>query len=168
MLDFPINPLADDGTSVQSLLRGGYRLVPVFRPVGLSASWTPLASSGYNAAMTAIPGDLSILENGLYDFGIQVTCNGQSFISDVTKGSIDRSLPQVHKTFPMNGGSVDSSQGIQVVFDEPLDCQKSLAAYSIANQAQVDVDVLCVGSTVDILLSPSQVCENQCFILKPQ
>ncbi len=115
-----------------------------------------LPTSAYDAGVSVIPVDLSGHGNGLYELGIQVTCNGESFISDVTKGSIDRNLPEVLETFPAQGGAVDSSQDIRVVFDEPLNCKATVAILAVGNLTS-RISISCDGSAVRILLNDDQV-----------
>jgi hypothetical protein len=163
VIAFPVRALTDDSTPVTSLLGGDFRLDLVLKLSSTEATWTPLITGGYDADMSTISTNLSSVDNGLYDLGIKVTCHGESFISDMTKGLIDRQLPQVVTTFPVNGASVDSSQGIQAVFDEPLNCQRTSATYSI-DQVDFDVALSCTGETVDILFDSTQVDSNVVYI----
>ncbi len=162
MLSFPINKLADDGTPINTLLRGDYSILPVIRLSGSASAWASLPTSGFDGMMSVIPSDLSALDNGLYDIGLKVTCRGEAFISHVVKGSVDRNLPEVVTMTPPNGGSVSSPKGIRVTFNEPLFCVRSLATYSWADSVEQEVAVACAGSAVDILFDAAQVCTWLC------
>ena len=157
VLNFPIDPLAADGTPIDSLLGNGLSFVPVIRAAGLASTWSPLAGDGYDALTDTTAGNLGVLADGLYELGLQVTCLGETYISDIVQGSIDRKVPEVQATYPAPGGSVDSPQDIRVVFNEPLNCGRSVATFTIAGQPEAEASVSCAGSTVSIVLNAKQV-----------
>ncbi len=156
---FPVNPLADNETPISSLLlRDDYSFNTVIRPTGSSmASWTQVAGDGFAESMSTIVADVGILGDGTYDVGIQVTCQGETFISDVIKGSIDRKVPEVKSTFPRNGGSVDSPHDIHIIFDEPLECGLTFVTMSVSGEQAVEVQFVCKGASIQILPTATQV-----------
>ncbi len=157
-LELPISSLAEDGTPISSLLLGNMSLVLVIKPVSNALHWTPLPAGGYDAALEMLTASFEQLGNGLYEIGIQMICHGETFVSDTIKGSIDRKAPEVRSTFPQSGASLESSDGISVVFDEPLDCQLSFASISMDNHVAIEVPMSCNGVAVRILLAEIQVC----------
>jgi hypothetical protein len=159
ILSLPIDPLAEDGTPVNSLVLGDFSFVPVIKPTGLASTWTPLPPNGYKKGISVLPIDLTRSGDGSYEVGIQVTCQGQTFISDMTKSLIDRKVPEVISTFPAHGGAVDASHDIRAEFDESLDCQLTFASVAVNNEPAVDVAILCAGSTVRVLLDDALVCD---------
>ncbi len=118
--------------------------------------------------MSAFPGDMSLLTNGLYDLGIQVTCHGETFVSDIVKGSIDRHLPEVQTTFPLDGGSLDSFDDIHVIFNEPINCYQTIVIMTLGNQTAIEVPFNCKDELVRVNLQAHVRCFAAllCVILK--
>ncbi len=153
----PINPVANDGTPVDELVRQGLELVPVIKSAGPKESWVPLGTSGYDDVLAAIAAEMSALTDGDYDLGIQVSCRGDIFVSDVVKGLIDHKPPTVQTTLPADGGSISSPEDIHVVFDEPLACKYTLATFQVAGQNATELSFSCDGSIVQFVPTSSQV-----------
>jgi hypothetical protein len=157
VLAVPINPLADDLTPISSLIEGDYKISIVIKPSGSTAGWLPTAGQ-LNAANSLVPLDMSQVVYGAYDLGLQVTCQGASFISDTIKGVVDRSAPQVQTTSPLDGGAADSSQDISVEFDEPVDCKRTFAGVAVGDLPPQRTTIVCEGNKVKVIPSAAQVC----------
>ncbi len=156
MLSVPINPLADDSTPISSLIQGDYQIALVIKPSGSTAGW--LSTPGqYSIANSLVPLDMSKVVFGGYDLGLQVTCQGASFVSDTVKGFVDRSAPQLQSTSPLNGGAADSAADIHVTFDEPVDCELTIVGISFGNLPVQRATAVCEGSKVKVVLWPAQV-----------
>ena len=156
MLSVPINPLADDSTPISSLIQGDYKIALVIKPSGSTAGW--LSTSGqYSASNSLVPLDLSKVVFGGYDLGLQVTCQGASFVSDTVKGFVDRAAPQLQSTSPPNGGAADAAAEISVTFDEPVDCKLTAAGVTVGDLPPQPATVVCEGTKVKVIPSAAQV-----------
>ncbi len=156
MLAVPVNPLAEDSTPISALIQGDYKIGLVIKPSASTAGWQ--ATSGqYNTASSLVPLDMSKVVYGAYDLGLQVTCQGASFISDTIKGVVDRSAPQMQTTSPASGGAVDSATDISVTFDEPVDCKATVAGVAVGTLAAQPATVACDGGKMKVIPSAAQV-----------
>ncbi len=156
MLSVPVNPLADDSTPISALIQGDYAFTLVIKPSGSTAGWMSTVGQ-YNPANSVVSLDVSSVGRGEYQLGLQVTCQGASFVSDTVKGFVDRSAPQLQSTSPLNGGVADSAAEISVTFDEPVDCELTAAGVMIGNSPPQPATVVCEGTKVKVIPSAAQV-----------
>jgi hypothetical protein len=156
VLAVPVNPLADDSTPISVLIQGDYKIGLVIKPAGSAAGWLS-ATGQYNAASSLVPLDMSKIVYGAYDLGLQVTCQGASFVSDTIKGLVDRAAPQMQVTAPLNGGAADSAADISVTFDEAVDCKSTIAGVAVGTLAAQPATVVCDGVKMKVIPSAAQV-----------
>jgi hypothetical protein len=103
--------------------------------------------------------DVSSFIDGRYDFGLQVTCKGTNYITDVVSIIFDRQAPKV-VAGSLNPPTPVTHFGTEVSasFTEPIDCMSATITLALADGTVLnDYSRRCSGNTMFIEFTAQQV-----------
>ena len=104
---------------------------------------------------------MSLFSDGRYDFGLQVTCKGTNYITDVVSGIFDRQAPKV-VAGSLKPPTPVAHYGTEVSasFTEPIDCMSATITLALADGTVLDngdYSRRCSGNTMFIEFTAQQV-----------